>query len=107
MLAAVIVSTACSASVSASPSPVASVARSATPSPDPLTFRVGPEQARMVATLVAFLDAYNVGDASRALALMTDDVSISDCDYRGPKLLNALGHDAARQELTDRAADQN
>ena len=107
MLAAVIVSTACSTSVSASPSPVASVARSATPSPDPLTFRVGPEQARIVATLVAFLDAYNAGDVSRALALMTDDVSISDCDYRGPKLLNAVGHDAARQWLSNRAADHD
>src|SRR5260221_4393671 len=107
MLAAVIVSTACSTSGSASPSPVPSVARSATPSPDPLTFRVGPEQARIVAAVVGFLEAYNAGDVSRALALMTDDVSISDCDYRGPKLLNAVGRDAARQWLSDRAADHD
>ena len=68
---------------------------------------VGAPQARMVATLVAFLDAYNAGDVDRALALMTDDVSISDCDYRAPAVLSPIGRSAARQWLTDRAADHD
>lgn len=107
MLAAMVLATACSAAVPPPPSPAAPAARLATPSPDPLTFRVGPAQARMVATAVAFLDAYDAGDVSRALALLTDDVSISDCDYRGPTLVAATGRDAARRWLSDRAADHD
>ena len=80
---------------------------SSVPSPSPLTFRVGAPQARMVATLVGFLDAYNAGDVDRALALMTDDVSISDCDYRALAVLSPIGRIAARQWLSDRAADRD
>jgi hypothetical protein len=109
VLLAVTLAAACSEAVVATPSPSSPppAARTAAPTPDPLTFRVGGSQARMVATLVAFLDAYNSGDVSRALALVSDDVSISDCDYRGPTLLNAIGRDATRQWLTDRVADHD
>ncbi len=104
-----VLASACSATgvPTASPSATAPIARSATPTSDPLTFRVGPSQARMVTTFTAFLDAYNAGAVDRALALLTDDVGISDCDYRGPKLLTATGRDAARQWLADRAADHD
>jgi len=112
VLTAAILSTACSAAApppSASPSAAASspAARPATHTPAPLTFRTSAQQARMVATLVAFLDAYNAGDVNRALALLSDDVSISDCDYRGPKVLTPTGRDAARQWLSERAADHD
>jgi ketosteroid isomerase-like protein len=113
LLTATILSTACSAAVApaSSPSPSAAtstpVARSATSTPVPLTFRTSAQQARTVATLVAFLDAYDAGDVSRAVALLSDDVSISDCDNRGPKVLAPNGRDAARQWLSERAADHD
>lgn len=116
VLALAIIATACSTapptSASSVPSPSSSAsatpARAATsPTPPPLTFRVGAPQARMVTTLVAFLDAYNAGDVDRALALMTDDVSISDCDYRALRVLSPIGRIAARQWLSDRAADHD
>ena len=108
MLAGAILGIACSGSVSPSPSP-------ATPSPpattaaasSALTFNVGAPQARMVATLIAFLDASNAGRVDAALALLTDDVGISDCGYRPIRLITATGTAAARQWLTERAADHD
>jgi hypothetical protein len=61
----------------------------------------------MVATLVAFLDAYNGGRVDAALALMTEDSSISDCDYQAAGGVIADGTDAIRQWLRDRAADHD
>jgi len=72
-----------------------------------LTFRTSAQQARMVATLVAFLDAYNSGRVDDALALLTADVSVSDCDYRAIGVTFANGSEAARQWLRDRAADHD
>ncbi len=80
---------------------------SLTPTPLPLTFLTSAQQARMVATLVAFLDAYNAGRVEVALALLTSDVSISDCDYRAVRVTFANGTEAARQWLRDRAADHD
>ena len=61
----------------------------------------------MVATLVAFLDAYNAGRVDAALALLTADVSVSDCDYRAVGVTFANGTEAARRWLLDRAADHD
>jgi hypothetical protein len=72
-----------------------------------LTFVVGAPQARMVATLMAFLDASNGGRVEAALAILTDDVSISDCGYRPTRLITANGSAAARQWLSERAADHD
>src|SRR5258708_27055339 len=91
MLAAAILATACSESAIPSPSAAPSTTRSATPTASPLTFRVGAPQARMVATVVAFLDASNAGRVEAALALLTEDVSISDCGYGPLRLLTATG----------------
>jgi hypothetical protein len=38
---------------------------------------------------------------------MSDDVSISDCDYRALKVLTPNGREAARQWLSERAADHD
>ena len=92
---------------SAVPSASASVGASAKPAPLPLTFRVSAQQARMVATLIAFLDAYNAGRVDATLALLTDDVSISDCDHRAVRVITASGEDEARQWLRERAADRD
>lgn len=75
--------------------------------PPPLTFQTSAAQARMVATIVAFLDAYNAGRVEDALVLLSADVSISDCDYRAVSVITANGREAARQWLTERAADND
>jgi len=62
-------------SVTASPSPTAT-------SSSPITFRVGSDQARFVATTVALFDAWNIGDVAAVLAVVTDDVVGGDCDFR-------------------------
>lgn len=61
----------------------------------------------MVATLIAFLDASNAGQTEAALALLTADVSISDCGYGPMRLITANGSSSARQWLSDRAADHD
>jgi SnoaL-like protein len=61
----------------------------------------------MVATLVAFLDAYNAGRVDAALALLTPDVVFSDCDYRAASSVTQNGLDGVRQWLTGRAVDHD
>ena len=109
MVLAAILATACSAALppAASASASASASRSAAPPESPLTFRVGAPQAQMVATLVAFLDASNSGRVDAALALLTENVGISDCGYSPVRLITATGSAAARQWLSDRAADHD
>ncbi len=88
--------------------PVApSLGAHASPTPLPLTFQTSAQQARMVATLVAFLDAYNAGRVEEALALTAADVAISDCDYRAVRLIAAKGTEPVRQWLRERAADHD
>ena len=94
-----------SASPSASTVPAVSGPPKATP--PPLTFATTAQQARMVATVVALLDAFNSGRVDVALAFLTDDVAISDCDYRAVHVTLANGAEAARQWLRDRAADHD
>src|SRR5688572_1553625 len=68
---------------------------SARPAPAPTTvpFRNSAPQARMVATVVAFIDAYNAARVDAALALLTTDVSVSDCDYRTASTVSLSGTD--------------
>jgi hypothetical protein len=61
----------------------------------------------MVGTLVAFLDAYNAGRVDAALALLTSEVSTSDCDYRAARVTFANGSEAVRQWLRDRAGNHD
>jgi hypothetical protein len=61
----------------------------------------------MVATLVAFVDAYNAGRVDAALAMLTDDVSVSDREYRPVRVIQARGTDQARRWLRERAAQHD
>jgi hypothetical protein len=61
----------------------------------------------MVATVVAFIDAYNGGRLDAALALLTTDVTASDCDYRTASTVSLSGTEAVRAWLKDRAADRD
>jgi hypothetical protein len=61
----------------------------------------------MVATLVAFLDAYNAGRVEDAVSLFSPDGGISDCDYRAVRVITTTGPETTRQWLRDRAADHD
>jgi hypothetical protein len=91
---------------SAMPS-TSSAALRASPTPLPLTFQTSAQQARMVATLVAFLDAFNAGRVEVAVALFAANVTISDCDYRAVRVITATGAEAAGQWLRERVADHD
>jgi hypothetical protein len=72
-----------------------------------LIFHNSAPQARMVATLVTFIDAYNAGRVEDALSFLADDVVTSDCDFRSSRVTTADGIAAARQWLRERAADHD
>lgn len=96
-----------SASTPAAPATPAVGSAGPAPAPTPVTFRNSAPQARRVATVVTFIDAYNGARLDAALALLTTDVSLSDCDYRTASTVSLSGTDAVRQWLTDRAADRD
>ena len=102
-------SSAAPAPTSPVPTSVAAVASPTRPAPTPtaLTFQISASQARIVATLIAFLDAYNAGHVDTALAMLTPDVVTSDCDYRGVRVTTANGTAAVREWLRERADDHD
>lgn len=75
--------------------------------PDPQLPRLTATQARATAVVVAFLDAYNAGDLSSALALLTEDVLVSDCDYGKRATVTAYGKQGASAWLNSRIADHD
>src|SRR5207244_10144189 len=75
--------------------------------PGRLTRHISTWQARIVATLVAFLGAYNAGQADTALAILTPDVVTSDCDYRGVHVTTVNRTEAVRDWLRERADDHD
>jgi hypothetical protein len=62
---------------------------------------------RMIRNLVAFLDAYNGGRLSEALALLTDDVGWTDCDYQKQAVVNVRGKGNMIPYLKARFADHD
>jgi hypothetical protein len=82
------------------------LAASASPRPtSTLTFVVGPDQARFVATVVRFVDAFNAEDVAGAAALLTDDIIGGDCDYGRREYIPFRGKEEAATWLRGRAAD--
>ncbi|MBI2773351.1 MAG: hypothetical protein HYX56_02520 [Chloroflexi bacterium] len=76
-------------------SSVAQTTPRTTPTPtSTLLFQVGADQARFVATVVAFFDAMNAGVEAAALSLVTENVVGGDCDPT--KELPAVGGPATR-----------
>ena len=72
-----------------------------------LTFAVGADQARYVATVVAFVDAFNAGAVDAALALLADNVVGSDCDYGRQTLITFQSKRDAEPWLRGRAAEHD
>ncbi|HEY7628113.1 MAG TPA: nuclear transport factor 2 family protein [Ilumatobacteraceae bacterium] len=63
--------------------------------------------APRVALAEQFIDAFNRGDRAAALALVVDDVSVSDCDYKAAADVEYRGRDQVSQWLTARIADHD
>jgi hypothetical protein len=88
------------------PPPAPTLAASATSKPtSTLTFQVGAEQARYVATVVRFVDAFNAEDVAAATALLADDVVGADCDFARHEFISFSGKAEAAKWLRGRFAD--
>ncbi len=78
----------------------------ATPVPRlPLTLDA--RQAREVAVLIEFIQAYNAGRVSTALSLFAPPWVWSDCDYRHAVVLVGQDRASLRRWLQQRAADHD
>lgn len=104
---------ACSTAGTAGTAPVTPVADLQSPGVRPAATaeaalpRLTAVQSRATASVVAFLDAYNARELDRALALMTDDVRVFDCDYRAGRQTTAYGKEQAAAWLRRGAADHD
>ncbi len=93
------------------------VAESMTPTPlsstptaiAPTTFTLNGEQARGVATVIKFVDAYNSGDVQGALALFADSAKVwfSACRYRTGETIDGTGKTAIKSWLSEAAAEHS
>ena len=88
---------------SATPPASATIALTVASPPSQFT----PIQAQGAATVVAFLNAYNAGDLSSALALLTDTVIVTDCDYRSATANRFDGKNQVVTWLQQRIADHD
>ena len=70
-------------------------------------FTVSPAQAERIAVVVAFLHAYNAGQADRALALFASAPAVSDCDYQAVRPVSFVGRSQVASWLRARIADHD
>jgi hypothetical protein len=63
--------------------------------------------APRVALVEQFIEAFNRGDRSAALALMIDDPIVSDCDYAHVTVVEARGRDQVSAWIDGRIADHD
>jgi hypothetical protein len=73
----------------------------------PATFSVNGAQAHQVAAVVNFVAAYNSGRPDDALALLSERVSVSDCDYRKAVAVSYQGRSETERWLRERIADHD
>lgn len=70
-------------------------------------FSLSAGQVRAVATITAFLDAYNAGRIDDLLALLAEGSILSDCDYRAGMAINLQGKAEVAAWLRERIADRD
>ncbi len=94
------------AAASITPTPWSSTV---TAPPAATTFALNGEQAREVATVVQFVDAYNSGDVAGALALFADSPKVwfSACRYRTGETIDGTGKTAIKSWLAEAAAEHS
>src|SRR5258708_27624738 len=69
------------------PTPTATDIPSAANQVSHLTFALSGEQAQEIAVFMDFIRAYNNARLDEALALLSEDVGGTDCDYRQVKVI--------------------
>lgn len=89
-----------SSAASMTPTPLSSTPKAPTVGP---AFSLNGAQAGEVATVVEFLDAYNSGDVTKALALFSDSpkVAFSACRYRTGESIDGNGKARVKAWLTE------
>jgi hypothetical protein len=92
--------------------PAASPTPHQTPTPSahtaaPITFSVEAPQARFVATVIGFVDAFNAGDVQTASGFLAENVVGGDCDYGRGLLIEFRNRTEALVWLRGRAADHD
>lgn len=94
------------AAASMTPTPASSPAKAPTAAP---VFNLNGAQAREVATVVEFLDAYNSGDVQSALALFADSpqVTYSACRYRTGETIGGTGKARVKAWLSEAATEHS
>jgi hypothetical protein len=70
-------------------------------------FSVDRNQARQVATIVDFVNAWNTRQLSKALALLAPGAAMSDCDYRRHRAVILKGKTQIATWLRKRFADRD
>jgi hypothetical protein len=71
------------------------------------TFDLTAEQAQEVAVFIDFIRAYNNGRLNEALALLADDVGVSDCDYQNIKVITFEGKSQVAEWLQQHISDHD
>ena len=71
------------------------------------TFNLTAEQAQEVAVFIEFIRAYNNGRLDEALALLAENVGVSDCDYLNIKVITFQGKSQVAEWLQQRISDHD
>jgi len=71
------------------------------------TFDLTAEQALEVAVFMNFIHAYNHGQLDQALALLSDNVGVSDCDYQTIKVVTFQGKSQVKEWLQQHMTDHD
>jgi hypothetical protein len=71
------------------------------------TFDLTAEQAQEVSIFMNFIHAYNHGRLDEALALLSDNVGVSDCDYKNIKVVTFQGKSQVTKWLQQHMADHD
>lgn len=71
------------------------------------TFDLTAEQALEVAVFMNFIRAYNNGQLDGALALLSDRVGVSDCDYQTIKVVTFQGKSQVKEWLQQHMTDHD
>lgn len=71
------------------------------------TFNLTAEQAQEITVFMNFIQAYNNGRLHEALALLAENVSVSDCDYQRVKVITFQDKPQATEWLEHRISDHD
>lgn len=71
------------------------------------TYNLTAEQAQEITVFMNFIHAYNNGQLDEALALLAENVSVSDCDYQRVKVITFQDKPQATEWLEQHISDHD